>query len=76
MEYTLKNKKLHRRSSNPREQHFIPSKTMMEWNTSGKEIQSTGPDRHQFYFQFVEASEMIKHRLEIENRQTCQDMVS
>ena len=75
MEYTLKNKKLTVVfESKGATLHSI--KDNMEWNTSGKEIQSTGPDRHQFYFQFVEASEMIKHRLEIENRQTCQDMVS
>ena len=70
MEYTLKNKKLTVVfESKGATLHSIK-------DNDGKEIQSTGPDRHQFYFQFVEASEMIKHRLEIENRQTCQDMVS
>ena len=75
MEYTLKNKKLTVVfESKGATLHSIKDNDGVEY--LWKEIQSTGPDRHQFYFQFVEASEMIKHRLEIENRQTCQDMVS
>ena len=65
MEYTLKNKKL-----------------TVVFESKGATLHSIKDNDgveylwDQFYFQFVEASEMIKHRLEIENRQTCQDMVS
>lgn len=75
MEYTLKNKKLTVVfESKGATLHSIKDNDGVEYLWEGNP--EYWSDRHQFYFQFVEASEMIKHRLEIENRQTCQDMVS
>lgn len=75
MEYTLKNKKLTVVfESKGATLHSIKDNDGVEYLWEGNPEYWSGQD--QFYFQFVEASEMIKHRLEIENRQTCQDMVS
>ena len=76
MEYTLKNKKL-TVVFESKGATFIPSKTIdgdgIPLGRKSRVLVRTGTS---LFSQFVEASEMIKHRLEIENRQTCQDMVS
>lgn len=56
MKYTLKNKKLTVIfESKGATLHSI--KDNEEWSISGKEIQNTGPVRHQSYSQSVEVSE-------------------
>lgn len=75
MEYTLKNKKLTVVfESKGATLHSIKDNDGVEYLWEGNPEYWSG--QAPVYFQFVEASEMIKHRLEIENRQTCQDMVS